>query len=104
MYVMQGGTSDSPTGTFKMIPGSDADAYPKACVLPMRAYLKASGSPSREILGVRIIDADNNATAVDRLTIDEGDELQFYDLQGRRVMTPKKGSIYIVKGRKMIYK
>ena len=104
MYVMQGGTSDSPAGTFKMIPGSDADAYPKACVLPMRAYLKASGSPSREILGVRIIDADNNATAVDRLTIDEGDELQFYDLQGRRVMTPKKGSIYIVKGRKMIYK
>lgn len=108
LYIMQGATTEFPMGTFKQITDNqgaydNADMEKRYCVLPMRAYLKASAAPSREILGVQIHGLDGSTTAVERLIIDADDEVKIFDLQGRQVKSPRKGGLYIINGKKQIF-
>jgi hypothetical protein len=108
-YIMQGKDAKHPNGVFKLISDTDEDnaGYDKvdnrACILPMRAHIETLGGDSREFLGVRLIKADGSVTTIDRLVINAEDNT-VYDLQGRRVQNPRKGSLYIIGGRKVMYK
>ncbi len=79
-----------------------ATDYPGPCVLPMRAYIEATASPSR--LYTVFTNADGSTTAIEGLQIDANDKAEIYDLQGRKVTTPQRGGLYIVNGKKMIVK
>ena len=106
--IMQAGTAATPEGVFKLIEEGGAYDNPdnRACILPMRGYLQVmSTTPgdSREYLGIRLLQADGSVTTIDRLEINAEDNT-VYDLQGRRVENPRKGNLYIVGGRKVMYK
>ena len=87
-YILQ-------SGVFKKA----SDGYLKA----NRAYLSTSynvaGAGARELQIV----FDDNTTAI--RTVDKNQELNansIYDLQGRKVMNPVKGGLYIVNGKKTV--
>lgn len=65
-----------------------------------RAYLTASGGGSREFLDIDF--SEDNVTAIKNVKVGSEDHV-YYDLQGRRVLYPKKG-LYIVNGKKVIIK
>ena len=79
-----------------------ATDYPGPCVLPMRAYIKATASPSR--LYTVFTNADGSTTAIEGLQIDANDKAEFYDVQGRKVSAPQRNGLYIVNGKKTIVK
>lgn len=79
-----------------------ATDYPGPCVLPMRAYIKATASPSR--LYTVFTNADGSTTAIEGLQIDANDKAEVYDLQGRKVSAPQRNGLYIVNGKKAIVK
>ena len=106
--IMQAGTAATPDGVFKLIEDGGAYDNPdnRACILPMRGYLKvmyATPGDSREYLGIRLLQSDGSVTTIDRLVINAEDNT-VYDLQGRRVENPRKGNLYIVGGRKTLWK
>lgn len=79
-------------------------------LIPFRLYLSMTNKDGSAIdlspvksVRMRVIDED--ATDIYDFEVNEmqGDGL-IYDLLGRRVLNPKKGSIYIVNGRKMYFK
>ncbi|MBQ7414700.1 MAG: hypothetical protein IJV09_04640 [Prevotella sp.] len=69
-------------------------------VAAYRAYLTASGGGSREFLDIDF--SEDNVTAIKNVKVGSEDHV-YYDLQGRRVLYPKKG-LYIVNGKKVIIK
>ena len=77
---------------------------------PFRVYLTATASDDSPVvtemlrsIQFRVIDGDmEGATGVTSPDSVEGDDV-VYDLQGRRVLEPKNG-IYIVNGKKVIFK
>ena len=79
-----------------------ATDYPGPCVLPMRAYIKATASPSR--LYTVFTNADGSTTAIEGLQIDANDKAEVYDVQGRKVSAPQRNGLYIVNGKKTIVK
>ena len=93
MYIMQ---KDNVWNKCK------ATDYPEPCVLPMRAYIKATASPSR--LYTVFTNADGSTTAIEGLQIDANDKAEVYDLQGRKVSAPQRNGLYIVNGKKTIVK
>ena len=109
LYIMQAADEENPQGSFKKIADDQGD-YGNAdpalhyCVLPQRAYLATTASPSREILNAWFFDADGTTKVVDRLVIDEDAAPAIYDLQGRKVTNPQRGGLYIINGKKMIMK
>lgn len=109
LYIMQAADEENPQGSFKKIADDQGD-YGNAdpafhyCVLPQRAYLAVTASPSREILNAWFFDADGTTKVVDRLVIDEDAAPAIYDLQGRKVSNPQRGGLYIINGKKMIMK
>lgn len=109
LYIMQAADEENPQGSFKKIADNQGD-YGNAdpalhyCVLPQRAYLATTASPSREILNAWFFDADGTTKVVDRLVIDEDAAPAIYDLQGRKVSNPQRGGLYIINGKKMIMK
>ncbi len=107
-YIMQGKDKDHPNGVFKLVDGSADSGYDKidnrACILPMRAHIETLGGDSRQVLTVVFYDADGAATAIETLALDEDGAAIIYDLQGRRVQNPRKGGLYIIGGRKVMYK
>ena len=48
-------------------------------------------------------EGDNTVTGLDTAPAGNPASAVYYDLQGRRVPAPKKGGIYIVGGRKVVY-
>ena len=79
-----------------------ATDYPGPCVLPMRAYIKATASPAR--LYTVFTNADGSTTAIEGLQIDANDKAEVYDVQGRKVSAPQRNGLYIVNGKKTIVK
>jgi len=109
LYIMQAADEENPQGSFKKIADNQGDygnANPALhyCVLPQRAYLAVTASPSREILNAWFFDANGTTKVVDRLVIDEDAAPAIYDLQGRKVTNPQRGGLYIINGKKMIMK
>lgn len=96
-------------------------------IKPMRAYLEYSGSDSQftnarsltraaattsddtlpETIGVRLISANGEVTAIGSLSTKTGevtlDNDDWYSLDGRRIQNPTKG-VYIKNGRKVVIK
>lgn len=68
-------------------------------VAAYRAYLTAD-SEAREFLDIDF--SEDNVTAIKNVKVGSEDNV-YYDLQGRRVLYPKKG-LYIVNGKKVIIK
>lgn len=81
----------SSVGFRKTVATSKVAAY--------RAYLSAA-SEAREFLDIDF--SDGNVTAIKNVKVGSEDHV-YYDLQGRRVLYPKKG-LYIVNGKKVIIK
>lgn len=67
--------------------------WPGPCVLPMRAYLVASGAAPSRIYS-------SFTSVIDGMVIDADDQGDIYDLQGRKVKRPQRGGIYIMNGQK----
>ena len=86
MYIMQ---SDN---VWNQIPA--ASDWPNPCVLPMRGYIETSGAPARLF--------STFIGSVENIEIDADDKADIYDLQGRKVKNPQRGSIYIVNGKKVM--
>ena len=76
---------------------------------PFRVYLTITlrnGSdflyPTEESIIMRKVDKNGNVdTSVEKIGVD-ADILGIYDLQGRRVLEPQKGEIYIINGKKVV--
>lgn len=95
-YIMQ-----SKNEWKKIEGGSYEDATNKACILPMRAYLVAAGAASPS----RLFSFFDQTTGIQRTVIIDADSQPvIYDLQGRKVTEPRKGGLYIVNGKKMLWK
>ena len=93
MYIMQADKK------WKKV-GDATSTYNGPCILPMRAYI---GEPAAVISGSRTIGAeftniDGTVISLDDVKFNEDDNV--YDLQGRRVETPRKGNVYIINGKK----
>ena len=80
---------------------------------PFRVYMSIvakDGSPviyegaPAESIAIRVIGEENEdgTTSIYDVTVDTGDNV-IYDLQGRRVLEPEKGRMYIINGKKVIY-
>ena len=77
---------------------------------PFRCYLKMTardGSPVKvdeALQTIRIrVHGEGGTTGIDNMTINGQQPAAIYDLQGRRVMVPQKGKIYIVGGKKKVF-
>jgi hypothetical protein len=93
-YIMQ---YNSGNPTWKQItssPGFNNDPN-KACILPMRAYIIGTPSPSRERMGVGFTNLDGSTTVYDLDDLMFDGEDSVYDLQGRKVDTPQRKGLYI---------
>lgn len=69
-------------------------------VNPFRGYIKVTGTSLGRSLEINT--GDDDVTAIKNIKVGTEDNV-YYDLQGRRVLYPKKG-IYIVNGKKVILK
>ena len=93
MYIMQADKK------WKKV-GDATSTYNGPCILPMRAYIgepAAAPSGSRTI-GAEFTNIDGTVISLDDVKFNEDDNV--YDLQGRRVETPRKGNVYIINGKK----
>ena len=70
-----------------------------------RFYLtieKKIGEFPAESHDIRMRSVDGSATGVEGIYSNEGSDVIF-DLQGRRVLQPQKGGVYIINGKKVVY-
>lgn len=67
-----------------------------------RAYFKVPGTSAARLRGF-VIDSNNTTGISSVATTSQRTEEDYYDLQGRRVKSPKRG-LYIVNGKKMVVK
>ena len=94
MYIMQADKK------WKKV-GDATSTYNGPCILPMRAYI---GEPAAVIsggsrtIGAEFTNIDGTVISLDDVKFNEDDNV--YDLQGRRVETPRKGNVYIINGKK----
>ena len=86
MYIMQA------NNVWNQATASD---WPGPCVLPMRVYIEASGAAPARLFSTFVEKIDNGKWIIDN------EAGAIYDLQGRKVKNPQRGSIYIVNGQKM---
>ena len=73
-----------------------------------KAYLQlpVAWLPAKENFVIRYRFDEGETTGIDDEQLTEGEsnsQLIIYDLMGRRVASPKKGGIYIINGRKVVY-
>lgn len=103
LYIMQGKDANGVC-TWKQIQddnGSYTDAAHKYCVLPMRAYIKTTGSGARPYMSASFTDQNGSTTAINEMILDEEDT-DIYDLSGRLISNPSKAGLYIRNGKKVI--
>ena len=67
-----------------------------------KVYLDATGLVSNA--RTLVIGSDENATGLDALFNEEGDEDQWFDMQGRKINKPTKAGLYIKNGQKVVIK
>ena len=72
----------------------------QAVIPENHAYLQAPSSNARLLTIV----LDNEATGLTIPTLGQGKMGVVYDLSGRQIPNPKKGSLYIIDGKKTIFK
>lgn len=68
-------------------------------VLPFRAYFELGAALGRSL----DIDFGDGTTGISNVQSSKFNDQSYYDLQGRRVLYPKKG-LYILNGKKVIIK
>ena len=83
--------------------GSDAGKFVRVTttsmtIAPFRAYIEVAGGGGHELSLV----LDGEATAIKNIKVGSDNNV-YYDLQGQRVLYPKRG-LYIVNGKKVIIK
>ena len=98
LYIMQY-NNGNPTW-MQIEAGSGFNQSNKACVLPMRAYIKSSSTSPAPSMSMSFSNADGT-TDIRDVPLDEDDAPIFYDILGRRIQHPGKG-IYIRKGQKVV--
>ena len=49
------------------------------------------------------IGLNDNASGIDSVVLDESEDVQWYDLQGRKINKPTKKGLYIMNGKKKVY-
>ena len=121
-YIMEGTMMYSPdnyvfilqsNNKWKTNPTDPKDrGYKKACILAMRAYISmyAPGGDARETMARQLssmfYDAEGNATVMEGLEIDTDSKapVEIYDFLGNKITEPKAGTLYIVGGKKQVWK
>ena len=68
-----------------------------------RVYLPVEASVEGVNDFCSFLDSDNQPNAIQEIERSDLNNVTYYDLQGRRVMNPTKG-VYVVKGRKVIFR
>lgn len=94
---------------WKLLKGNE-NGYDKACILAMRAAIFTTEtavvpSGARELTTV-FYDAEGNATVMEGLEIDTDSNapVEIYDFLGNKITEPKAGTLYIVNGKKQVWK
>ena len=100
-YIMQYGMDHKPTWLSIDEAAAGFNESNRACILSMRAYIKATASPARSYTAV-FTDIDG-VIRTETFTPDEEDTV-IYDLQGRRVQNVTHGRLYIINGKKVMVK
>ena len=103
-------TLDATKGYFNLISGAWSQL---GTVNPFRFYMqieKRDGSafeyPGTEAKAIRMrqVNANGEATGIDSVgAVTEQNSGLIFDLHGRRVVEPKKGGLYIVNGKKVVF-
>jgi hypothetical protein len=103
-------TLDATKGYFNLISGAWSQL---GTVNPFRFYMqieKRDGSafeyPGTEAKAIRMrqVNANGEATGIDSVgAVTEQNSGLIFDLHGRRVVDPKKGGLYIVNGKKVVF-
>ena len=76
----------------------------KKDIYPYRAFMQFTQSEAPNNMQMRLVDEDIPTGVTDvEMTEEEMDNI-IYDLQGRRVMEPQKGNLYIINTKKVIFK
>ena len=76
----------------------------KKDIYPYRAFMQFTQSEAPNNMQMRLVDEDIPTGVTDvEMTEEEMDNI-IYDLQGRRVMEPQKGNLYIINAKKVIFK
>ena len=76
----------------------------KKDIYPYRAFMQFTQSEAPNNMQMRLVDEDIPTGVTDvEITEEEMDNI-IYDLQGRRVMEPQKGNLYIINAKKVIFK
>lgn len=101
-----GVNSAGAVGFFKMKANEDGSA---AELLANKAYLDLSSiSPANVAAGYKLVMGDQGSTAIDSIESDDKsvkyENQPVYDLTGRQVANPEAGNIYIVDGKKIVWK
>ena len=74
----------------------------KGSVTAFRCYLTPFGTTANAPRLLNVIHQQQPITAIESTMQNSTQDVQYYDLTGRKVMHPVKGNIYIVKGQKII--
>jgi hypothetical protein len=80
---------------------------PETSLIPFRLYMMLTDKHGNDVVvasqSVRMNLVDG-ATGISDLDVNKSQEVDWiYDLQGRRVYAPKKGNLYIVNGKKVLF-
>ena len=76
----------------------------KKDIYPYRAFMQFTQSEAPNNMQMRLVDEDIPTGVTDvEMTEEEMDNI-IYDLQGRRVMEPQKGNLYIINTKKVLFK
>lgn len=82
---------------YQFTDGSNLSAGKAYLQIPM-AWLPATGQKA-----LRYRFDEGETTDIDETTDDSGQSTVIYDLMGRRVASPKKGEVYIINNKKVVY-
>lgn len=89
-YVLSG--KDGEAGFYRYAPTTN--------IMPgFKAYLSSESASSK----FSFVFADEDLTAIADAVKEAGNNAAIYDIQGRKVVTPLKGSVYIQGGKKIVY-
>lgn len=100
-----GVNSKGEVGFFKLAPGEDGTAQE---LTANKVYLDMTALPASALASSFKLMSDGNATGIENIE-ETGESVKFekekiYDLNGRIVVRPEAGGIYIVGGKKVIWK
>lgn len=104
-------TGSELNGCYALSGGSWKQIASNSYLSPFRMYLRITpreGSPYKvsPLAMTRIsihVKGEEGSTSIEELLQEQPKEEVIYDLMGRRVVTPVKGQIYIVGGKKRVY-